>query len=65
MRVVDTPARETKITLEEYRDESMRHIPSMRELEDTHPAGKEGDENEVVTKRFKKKEGQGKRGREF
>ena len=65
MRVVDTPARETKITLEEYRDESMRHIPSMRELEGTQPAEKERDENEVVTKRFKKKEGQGKRGREF
>jgi len=34
----------------------------MRELEGTRRAGKEGDKNEVVTMRFKKKRGKEKEG---
>ena len=60
--IVNTPTRETTITAAENRDESMCNIPSMRELEGTRSAGKEGDKNEVVTMRFKKKRGKEKEG---
>ena len=62
--IVNTPTRETTITAAENRDESMCNIPSMRELEGTRSAGKEGDKNEVVTMRIKKKRGKEKGGRE-
>ena len=60
--IVNTPTRETTITAAENRDESMCNIPSMRELEGTRSAGKEGDKNEVGTMRIKKKRGREKGG---
>ena len=62
VRKVDTPTRETTITAAENRDESMCNIPSMRELEGTRSAGKEGDKNEVATMIIKKKRGKEKGG---
>ena len=63
--IVNTPTRETTITAAENRDESMCNIPSMRELEGTRSAGKEGDKNEVVTMRIKKKRGKEKGGEKY
>tara|TARA_B110000003_G_scaffold69058_1_gene70353 strand:+ start:147 stop:431 length:285 start_codon:yes stop_codon:yes gene_type:complete len=63
--IVNTPIRETTITAAENRDESMCNIPSIRELEGTRSAGKEGDKNEVVTMRFKKRGARKKRERSY
>ena len=55
VRIVDTPTRETTRTVAANRDER-------RELEGTRCAEKEGDQNEVVTRRFTKKSGKEKEG---
>ena len=53
--IVDTPTRETTMTVAENRDERS-------ELGGTRRAEKEGDQNEVVTMRFTKKRGKEKEG---